>query len=448
MYQNINKWACFFILLAHSCFCKAQTPASLFLEKHTATELKKDVDAVKSYLEKKNPNLYWYITKTQLNKKFDSLKTTLTQPITNAEFKYKLACVLASIGDGHMTLKFDGAKLYPEDRAKFDGSKISPIQKFVFKVLDNKLYIIENRSEDKLVTAGTEVLAIDNYPASKIISDLLLSLSSDGYNQTFKEFVLNVMFPEKYMELFGLKDSLSYSLKTNDGIRLLSLKSSPSANRLSSSVQLSNKNYSSTKYAYLKVGTFKNAFFDTYDTFFKTLKQNRTKNLILDLRDNLGGKHESMILLFSYLIDKPTFFSQKFDKGNSSDLVYGSETPVVPNEFKFTGKIYVLINGGTFSAASLIAANLQANTNATFIGTETGGGRNKCTGGTFDGMSLPNTGLLLEFGTQALVVPQKSNINGRGVMPDIPINYNINDIVSKKDLEYEWAKAQINKTIQ
>ena len=157
MLSIMNKWVCFFILLVSiSSFCKAQKPISVFLEKHNVTELKKDVDFVKSNLEEKNPNLYWYITKAQLNKKFDSLKRALTQPLTNSDFKYKLACVLASIGDGHMTLKFDANKLYPEERSNFDGSKILPIQKFVFKVLDNRLYIIENRSEDKFIVAGTD----------------------------------------------------------------------------------------------------------------------------------------------------------------------------------------------------------------------------------------------------------------------------------------------------
>jgi C-terminal processing protease CtpA/Prc len=44
-----------------------------------------------------------------------------------------------------------------------------------------------------------------------------------------------------------------------------------------------------------------------------------------------------------------------------------------PNAFK--GKIYVMINGGSFSASSLISSNLKLK-RVTFVGEETGGAFN------------------------------------------------------------------------
>ena len=51
------------------------------LEKPLSTEkLKQDVDFTHQKLQKLHPNLYWYISKEQLDYKFDSLKTNISKP--------------------------------------------------------------------------------------------------------------------------------------------------------------------------------------------------------------------------------------------------------------------------------------------------------------------------------------------------------------------------------
>jgi C-terminal processing protease CtpA/Prc len=40
-----------------------------------------------------------------------------------------------------------------------------------------------------------------------------------------------------------------------------------------------------------------------------------------------------------------------------------------------------------------------------------------------------------------------TNIDGRGVMPDVPITNRIEDYIAGKDLELDWVMKDIEKTV-
>ncbi|MDI1305304.1 MAG: peptidase S41, partial [bacterium] len=49
-------------------------------------KLKSDVDFTYKKLQRFHPNLYWYISKKDLDYKFDSLKMTIRKPMTSLDF--------------------------------------------------------------------------------------------------------------------------------------------------------------------------------------------------------------------------------------------------------------------------------------------------------------------------------------------------------------------------
>src|SRR5262245_37569545 len=139
---------------------------------------------------------------------------------------------------------------------------------------------------------------------------------------------------------------------------------------------------------------------------FKTLRDKGTKTLIIDLRGNGGGADMYGAMLVSYLTDKPfryfdhiniktispTFkdqtdwrpeFETRMREGTTANPPNGylvtaklhpgvSEQP--PSKYPFMGKVFVLIDGGTFSTAADFCAVTHHLKRATFIGEETGGG--------------------------------------------------------------------------
>jgi C-terminal processing protease CtpA/Prc len=103
----------------------------------------------------------------------------------------------------------------------------------------------------------------------------------------------------------------------------------------------------------------------------------------------------------------------------------------------FSGQVYVLTSGFTFSAGAILASLLKAHTNAVFIGQETGGGEAGCSGGLTSKVILPHTQLVINFPHFRMETNTKAPNTGRGVMPHYPIIYTAQYIASGRDLELE-----------
>ena len=186
----------------------------------------------------------------------------------------------------------------------------------------------------------------------------------------------------------------------------------------------------------LKIETFNPDFYtlDTQqdykkmmDDIFVKLRKDKTENLILDLRDNTGGEFEPARLLLSYLINKPSHF-----------LVEGKESRLVkPQVNHYTGRIILLINGGTFSAASILTATLQRDHRVVLIGEETGGNKYEISGDE-EMFLLPSTHLQCLISTKNYKILNGIN-NGHGVMPDHTLKRSIDDIVSGRDAAMDMA---------
>ncbi len=236
--------------------------------------------------------------------------------------------------------------------------------------------------------------------------------------------------------------------------------------------------------AYLKINAFTNGDFkDFYEESFKKIDSLNCKNLIIDLRYNGGGRLAEIANLYSYLTDKehifitngkmtrsdswlyPYFhnkrsvfsksmstlafpvmkiiqlFKVKKKDGNpyfefpSSDLQQPSE------KHNYKGKVYVLINGSSFSASSVISNHLKATKRAYFVGNETGGAYNSTVAGRMASVELPNSKNVILFGLINLETPYKESPAGYGVKPDkyIPVT------THKIDEQLEWIIENIGE---
>lgn len=457
---------------------KPQYAYELLEKKHAPANLKKDVDQIRKTLEKGHPNLYLYIDKVQLNKKLDSLKNSINEPIKSETFIIKLLSQLSSIGDGHIIVYADQSKFTKEENARYAKADRSPIFQFEYKTIDKRLFITKTLTKDTSLTTTMEILSIDRVPVTTIISNILKILPADGHNETFKYFILNAgpNISTLYRALYGVKDSLEMEVRDikEIGSAMQWLKLYTDTSKIlpdgvkKTAVILPAPVMPRTDVRYLKVRTFmdQDGKDPVYSDFFKDLRQQNVKTLILDLRRNMGGSILRASQLLTFLIDTPRYFVKRPDQ-----LIKGVLLPPlnkirkrqidyykvnrlaylpVPDANNFKGKIYVLINGGSFSATTLVAANLTGMKNVTFIGQETGGGRNGWTAGEFEELILPESKLKFRFGIIPFEFINQSEVIGRGVMPDIPIKYTIEDYLEKKDLELEWVLKDIekNKTSQ
>jgi hypothetical protein len=194
------------------------------------------------------------------------------------------------------------------------------------------------------------------------------------------------------------------------------------------------------------------------------------------MRHNTGGDIRVAARLLSYLADSPfsivkdaksripnpalnhftkyfdtartTNFNLGYKPGNKEGAWYHIETKpafgklygalLLSKADHFNGKVFVLIDGATFSSGALFTAALKVQCrNARFIGRETAGVEEGPNGMVIQKLTLPNTKISVDFPWMRVVSVAKNPVFGRGMMPDYEVDYRAEDIVSKRDLDLE-----------
>ena len=99
-----------------------------------------------------------------------------------------------------------------------------------------------------------------------------------------------------------------------------------------------------------------------------------TRALIIDLRENGGGKPEMVALIASYVFDRRTHLGDLWDSWADSTHHYWTQDSVAGRRFGGDKPVYVLTSAHTFSAAEEFAYDLQALKRVTVVGETTAGG--------------------------------------------------------------------------
>ncbi|WP_222164699.1 S41 family peptidase [Edaphocola aurantiacus] len=228
-------------------------------------------------------------------------------------------------------------------------------------------------------------------------------------------------------------------------------------------------------------GQFRKAYAEIFDS----IRKQDCSTLILDIRDNPGGSAKEIVKLYEYLADtnftfyRPTqvvsktsmlraglfqrvpkfaypfmalfypfyagdrFFGTRKDDGKYYyHNLYGTDENK-PRANAFKGKIYVLINGGCFSAACLLSSELKALPNVTFVGEETGGDFNGTVAGVMPLFRLPHSRLPWRMGLMHIRPENETEVKGRGIFPDKEIIPSYEDKKNDKDPEMDWVMKQI-----
>ena len=115
------------------------------------------------------------------------------------------------------------------------------------------------------------------------------------------------------------------------------------------------------------------------------------------------------------------------------------------NRFRFSpaekhlykGKLTILMDGGTFSAASLVASQLRKKRNAILVGDESGGGAQGCYAMVMPTLTLPNTKMRV-FLPLYYINHESDALAGRGIIPDFYLLPDLGKKVKGIDTELEY----------
>ncbi len=112
-----------------------------------------------------------------------------------------------------------------------------------------------------------------------------------------------------------------------------------------------------------------------------------------------------------------------------------------PPRKKFNGKVYLLVNSGSFSAAAEFAALIQDNRLGLIVGTPTGGRPSGPTGRAR--VVLPNSRLPVSMAHTLAERPDAARREDEAVFPNVLIRTRPEDFLTGRDAPLEWVIARI-----
>ncbi len=160
------------------------------------------------------------------------------------------------------------------------------------------------------------------------------------------------------------------------------------------------------------------------------LKAHRTApGVVIDLRQNSGGETLSLGIsvgeFFDHAVDCGTFVTRRGSRSGKSSWQLGSA--------HYAGRVAILIDGATASAAEIFAATLQDNGRATLLGRKSAGA---VLASWFT--VLPDGGEL-QLSREDYFAPKGRRIEGSGLEPDVPVARTLADLRAGRDADLEAA---------
>jgi hypothetical protein len=452
---------------------------------YAAAQLVEDFRILRSALEEGHSGIYGYTPKAELDLIFDRAEKALNRPMTCVEFYRLIAPVVAAVKCGHTSVRLP-------DTLQTGPTSKRPILPLQVKVFDGKVYVFRDFSDDKGALAGQEIKSINGIRADVIMATMIKATPGDGDVQSSRLWRLRGrIFGLNLVDLLGLVAPYTVSVldsrNKQETVRVIQGKL-PAQILAEARARFPQdqvrpkppglKFLDSDRIALMRIHQFSdparggqsNDLKRFLKASFVAIKARGTQALILDLRDNGGGEDELGKDLLSYFVAEPfqyyddlvinarEFRFQKYT-GDREPLPaeyverqpngkyrmtkhpnWGTNQPSKPH---FAGKVFALINGGSFSTTSEFLSHLHDRKRAIFVGEESGGGYYGNTSGPEALVTLPNTKLNLSLPLMTYYLHvSRGHAAAHGVVPDIPVHYSIQELIEGQDKELTAALKQ------
>lgn len=196
---------------------------------------------------------------------------------------------------------------------------------------------------------------------------------------------------------------------------------------------------------YLRIPSFANPRFED-DAVAAVKKHIDAKAIIIDVRGNHGGS--TPVRLVAALMDRPyTYYAESTPVGlplfrytgqvDKNPEIYWDAGTQQPEGDAYRGAVYVLVDGGCFSACEDFLVPFKTTKRATLIG-ETSAGSS----GQPIGMPLWD-GMAVGVSAKREYFPGGTNFEGVGVPPDIPVHTAAGDLRKGRDPVLEKVRELV-----
>jgi C-terminal processing protease CtpA/Prc len=313
----------------------------------------------------------------------------------------------------------------------------------IFDYTDKTLIVNDDLSGKARLQMFDRIISINNIPVSVLI---------DKYERLFgglsswRKYQFSNMFS---FLLYADKIYPPFTIQAKSKGKMISFTTEGSPQKKEKEVE--NQNFTlniSDSIAYLNFFTMTGSlqtFNDSLKLAFSTLKRQKIKYLIVDLRNNNGGDSRMGDILLSYFNTKPyrmtssghLLVSSAFKKANlhflplykkiaillipNGVLINLKQYEIIPyaSEPFFDGKVCVLIGKGTFSSANMLANAIKDYNLAYLIGETTAESANDY--GDMISFMLPNTQLIGRVPCKKFTRANGDVNNNEGIFPDLEV---------------------------
>lgn len=446
--------------------------------------LREDLHALRESLEEGHPGLYRYTPKPEMDRAFEQAESSLDRPMSWRQFYALVLPIVARIRCGH-------THITPGAVHNEEVEEGIPVLPFDVQIVDGRLWILRDYSAGKQSFQGAELLEINGKKIGDLLPLLYAATPVDGNSvsgktwrlgpdggtrfQLFLYFLAGIEAP---YSIVARSDRRMLHAESLAGLTVRQLRQKQNARFPRDPVPDADfRLIDDGHVALLTIRSFSSDFADVdgkqtmkefIEDCFRQMEERKTTTLILDLRGNQGGEDERGLQLFSHLVGKPFRYYDKIIANhlefrlsqyterpvrlpesdyritpggrysNTADPMLGIQQPRPPH---FAGEVIALMDGGSFSTTCDFLSALHAAKRATFLGTETAGDYFGNSSGEFAMVTLPNTKLEIRIPLLTYYLSRKdpSAKPDHGIMPDIPIEPSIQDLISGRDPAMERA---------
>ncbi len=453
----------------------AQDNDSLKTKYISAQEAQEEFRLVHDLINTFHPDPFKYTAAPALESSKNEFLAEITDSISESEMHIILRRYLRQVRCGH-TVAQPSAQWYA---IQVKHAKFLPLRVLMHH---EKIYVDTCIGALPPMERGSEIISINGISANKILADMRAMQPQDGKADKFADYNIEKSFTTYFAFLYGCTNEYEITFKLNDetayiqtlpGLKAGSTKSGqvgpvssffPKADTV---VTMDGAVFThlpdQPEVFYLDIETFATSGYRKfYRKVFDRLADQHNASLIIDIRDNGGGYFPNTNKLLQYISDstfyftfhrprtkpeknphiKMGFFSRLTRSGFSLlhdpykvDSVRTYRISYKPKRNKnFTGPVYLLTNGGSFSMSGYLAANLKHSERAIIIGQETGGGASGSNGILANQVVLPYSGIRINLPYYHLEHELKDE---SGVRPDHLISYSLEERLQGRDKEFQ-----------
>lgn len=444
----------------------------------TEAEAKEDIAVIFNAVREAYPSLHDIISNEELAAFEDEIAAKACGSISRKDFGIEMQRIAARIHDSHFLLYpdeaesreialpqlyfgFFGGKLlvtmchkpywdyYGREIAAVDGIPADSIREIVESFISRYDAGVESRTESMLAVGASGIY--QNYaPNASRDGDMTIEFA-DGECREFKGWKYRGGDPE-------LRPNWNRYMRTNmysDG--------NCSLRELNDST------------AYIGISTFVLNETEVDNIRDYIASHAATPNLIIDVRNNGGGDTKVLARILSYLLDEPSkarggyaqvlkrgrfesmkrslnrspedFMFEEYapEKGIDGFVLRNDETQniILPDRaVNYKGRIYVLADENSVSAAAMLPAAVMRNHRGAIVGRETRTAYHYMTAYKFAEIQLPNSMFTFYMPLVRLVFDTTECDRipyGRGVLPDYEVPLTPDEIFGEKDVILERA---------